>query len=221
MSGRDWKSPRPSPSNSARSRKRSERTLIFRRSAVGDGLRYAVRGYMQGRLDLGGKKYATLLIDGNANGCFDTVGQDRVWIDLNHDGRLRSVDRAIPLGQADHPRRRRLRGPLRCHRLGRGGQPAERRPGKTAASAGQRSSSQPAKISAELVSDLGELVSIDKLDEATPVPFGEYRLSSLKLDVPDATGQTWTYNFYQARPKTYAVPTNQETTISATAGNST
>ena len=72
---------------------------MFRRSALGDGLRYTVRGYMQGRLNLGGKKYATLLIDGNANGCFDTVGQDRVWIDLNQDGRFDPLTEQFPLGK--------------------------------------------------------------------------------------------------------------------------
>jgi hypothetical protein len=73
--------------------------------------------------------------------------------------------------------------------------------------------SAPAKVSAELVSDLGELVSIDKLDEATTVPFGEYRVSSLKVETPDSGGQTWTYNFYNEKTKNYVVPTNQEATI--------
>ncbi len=58
-----------------------------------------------------------------------------------------------------------------------------------------------AKIAAELVSDLGELVAIDKLDEAIPVPFGQYRVSSLKVELPDSAGQTWTYNFYNEKTK--------------------
>ncbi len=70
-----------------------------------------------------------------------------------------------------------------------------------------------AKIAAELISDLGELVVIDKLDEAISVPFGQYRVSSLKLEVPDAGGQTWTYNFYYEKTRNYTVPTNQETTV--------
>ena len=117
--------------------KKVERTLVFRRSALGDGLRYTVRGYMQGRLSLGGKEYATLLIDGNANGCFDTVGQDRVWIDLNQDGRFDPLTRAISLGQADYPQRRSLRDSLRRVGFGGGCQSAQRRPRKAAADAGQ------------------------------------------------------------------------------------
>ncbi len=76
-----------------------ERTLLFRRSTVGDGLRYTVRGYAQGRLKLGEKQYSVLLVDGNANGLFNTVGQDRVWIDLDEDGRFDGLTEQFPLGK--------------------------------------------------------------------------------------------------------------------------
>ena len=78
---------------------RVQRTLLFRRSTLGEGLRYAVRGFAQGTLALGGTKYRVLLIDGNADGCFDTVGQDRVWIDLNGDGQFDPLTEQFPLGK--------------------------------------------------------------------------------------------------------------------------
>jgi hypothetical protein len=70
-----------------------------------------------------------------------------------------------------------------------------------------------ARVTAELVSDLGELVIIDKLDKSIPVPFGEYRLSSLKLEAADSAGQWWTYSFGNRANRYYAVPTGRETTV--------
>ncbi len=190
----------------------AQRTLLFRRSAVGDGLRYTVRGYAQGRLNLGQKQYSILLIDGNANGLFDTVGQDRVCIDLNEDGRFDGLTEQFPLGKpitqgtdvyviGSDATASAVTANLRS-----AGQ------GKLRLTLGEKSNPS-AKIAAELVSDLGELVMIDKLDEATPIPFGKYRVSSLKLELPDSGGQTWTYNFYNEKTKNYSVPTNQETTV--------
>ena len=188
------------------------RTLVFRRSASGDALRYAVRGYMQGRLDLGGKKYAALLVDGNADGCFDTVGQDRVWIDLNENGHFDPLTEQFPLGKP----------------ITHGGEVYVVRSDASASAvvANRRNAGQaklrltlakklaaPAKLSAELVSDLGELVVVNKLDEAIAVPDGDYRLSSLKVTVPDSSGQTWTYDFFNESAKNYAVPANRETAI--------
>jgi hypothetical protein len=190
----------------------AQRTLIFRRSAVGDGLRYTVRGYAQGRLNLGQKQYSVLLIDGNANGLFNTVGQDRVCIDLNEDGRFDGLTEQFPLGKpitqgqdvyviGSDATASTVTANLRST-----GQ------GKLRLTLGERSNTA-AKIAAELVSDLGELVAIDKLDEAIPVPFGKYRVSSLKVELPDSAGQTWTYNFYNEKTKNYSVPTNGETTV--------
>ena len=192
--------------------KKIERTLVFRRSAMGDGLRYTVRGYMQGRVSFGGKEYTTLLIDGNANGCFDTVGQDRVWIDLNHDGHFDLLTEQFPLGKP----------------IPHNGEVYVIRSDASASavvanlrSAGQgklrltlaKKPAVAAKVSAELISDLGELVCIEKLDAAIPVPFGDYRLSSLKLETTDSTGQTWTYHFGNEQTRNYSVPTGKETTI--------
>ncbi len=191
---------------------RLHRTLLFRRSTLGDGLRYAVRGYMQGRLTLGGVSRAVLLIDGNADGCFDSVGQDRVWIDLNGDRHFDPLTEQFPLGKT-----------IPYH-----GEVYVVRSDATASAvvASLRSAGQgklrlvlphtlpaSAKIAAELVSDLGELVSVDKLNDCTPVPFGEYRLSSLTLETPDSHGQVWNYAFYSSKTRNYAVPSRKETTV--------
>ncbi|MGD0517895.1 MAG: hypothetical protein ABSA26_10210, partial [Thermoguttaceae bacterium] len=190
----------------------AQRTLLFRRSAVGEGLRYTVRGYAQGRLNLGEKQYSVLLIDGNANGLFDNVGQDRVCIDLNDDGRFDALTEQFPLGKpitqgqdvyviSSDAAASAVTANLRS---------AEQ--GKLRLTLGEKLKPS-AKIAVELVSDLGELVAIDKLDEAISVPYGQYRVSSLKLELPDSGGQTWTYNFSNEKTKNYSVPANRETTV--------
>jgi hypothetical protein len=212
MSGRELAIPAAITIQLKPERKQVKRTLLFRRSTLGDGLRYTVRGYMQGQVKLGGKSYATLLVDGNANGCFDTIGQDRVWIDLDQDGRFDPLTEQFPLGKpiVHHGETYVIRSDAAASAV-----MANLR------SAGQgkvrlRLAKKPAAattISAELVSDLGELVCVDKLDAATSVPFGEHRLSSLQLTVPDSCGQKWTYNFNSDRARSYSVPTGKETTI--------
>jgi hypothetical protein len=211
MSGRDLEIPAAFTITRGPNPQKVKRTLLFRRSALGDGLRYTVRGYMQGRLDLSGTKFAAILVDGNANGCFDTVGQDRVWIDLNQDGRFDPLVEQFPLGKpitrgSDvYVVRSDAAASAVVANLRSAGQ------GKLRLKLAKKLPSA-AKISAELVSDLGELVIIDKLDQPTSVPFGEYRLSSLKLEAADSSGQAWTYIFDSRAAKTYSVPTGRETT---------
>jgi hypothetical protein len=193
--------------------KRLQRTLIFRRSIAGDGLRYAVRGYAAGTLDLGGTKYAAVLIDGNADGLFDTVGQDRVWIDLDQDGRFDPLTEQFLLGKpitkagqvfvvsADATAaavRARLRSGVE---------------GKLRLEMAAQGRGLPSKVSAELVSDLGELVVIDKLGAAVPALAGDYYLASLKLEILDVAGQTWTYSFWHTKRELFPVQAGQEKVV--------
>src|SRR5437899_661741 len=57
-----------------------------------------VNRYRARELELNGKVVRTLLIDGNADGCFDAAGTDRVWVDLDGDGRFDPVAEQFPLG---------------------------------------------------------------------------------------------------------------------------
>ncbi len=212
MSGRELAIPATIALEPKPEAKKVARTLFFRRSAVGDGLRYTVRGYAQGRLQLGQKSYAVLLIDGNANARFDSVGQDRVWIDLNEDGHFDGLTEQFPLGKPItlgkdvYVIRSDATASAVVANLRSAGQ------GKLRLTLG-KGSSRSATIAAEMVSDLGELVVVDKLDQAVPVPFGEYRLSNVKLEIPVADGKSWTYNFDSQTSKNYSVPTGGETTV--------
>jgi hypothetical protein len=191
---------------------RVERTMLFRRSATGDGLRYAVRGYAQGRLKLGDKEYAVVLIDGNADGLLDTVGHDRLWIDLDGDGHFDPLMEQYPLGKAiTH------KGDIfvvRSDPLAAGVVVNQRNigDGKLRLTLARKHDPQ-SKISAEVVSDIGEFVSIDKLDEFTAVPYGEYRVASLSLQVRDAAGKSWSYRFDAEGAREFSAPLGRETTV--------
>lgn len=190
--------------------KKVDRTIVFRRSRLGSGLRYAVRGFTQGRIELGGRSRAAVLIDGNADGCLNTVGQDRLWIDLDDNGRFDPITEQFPLGK-----------PLQI-----GGQAYVIRSDVlgTSVVAGLRSaeqgkvslslaSKQQAKISAQLLSDLGELVTIDQLDKPVDVPTGTYHISSLELELADAAGETWSYTFYEDKGQEHVVQTGRQTSV--------
>jgi hypothetical protein len=191
--------------------KRVPRTLLLRRSAVNDGLRYAVRGYAAGTLELVGAKHAVLLADANADGLFDTVGQDRVWIDLNRDGRFDALTEQFPLGKAivvtgktyvisSDATASAVRARLRSGEEG-----------KLRLDLGVKPAGKPGKLSVELVSDLGELAVIEKFGQAAAVPAGEYYVSMLTLELADASGHTWTYVFQNDKRQPFAVPAGRET----------
>jgi hypothetical protein len=192
----------------------AERTLLFRRSAKGDGLRYAVRGYAQGRLKLGEKDYAVLLIDGNGDGLLDTVGHDRLWIDLDGDGHFDLLMEQYPLGKPiAHKgdifvvRSDPVAAAVVVNQRNIG-------EGKLRLALARKHEGQ-TKVAAELISDIGEFVSIDKLDQFVAVPYGEYRMGSLSLEMPDAKGKSWTYSFYAEGDgaREVSAPLGSETTI--------
>jgi hypothetical protein len=190
--------------------KQVERTIVFRRSSLGDGLRYAVRGFVQGRIVIGGHLHAMLLIDGNADGCFNSVGHDRVCVDLDDDGRFDPITEQFPLGKPLP-----LGGqvyvirsdPLATHVVA-GLRSAEQ--GKLSLSLAGR---QPGKMLAHLLSDLGELVTIDKLDQPVNVPTGTYFVSSLDLELTDAAGETWSYAFSKDKGEQHTVTAGQQTSV--------
>jgi hypothetical protein len=191
---------------------RVERTLLFRRSAKGDGLRYAVRGYAQGRLKMGDKEYAVLLIDGNGDGLLDSVGHDRLRIDLDGDGRFDLLTEQFPLGKAIARkgdifvvRSDPLAGAVVVNQRNVG-------EGKLRLALARKYDG-PSKVSAELISDIGEFVSLDKLGQFVPVPYGDYRIGGLSLEVRDTAGKTWNYSFYPEGSREFPAPLGRETTI--------
>lgn len=191
--------------------KQVERAFVFRRPTFGTGLRYAVRGYATGRLKLGSEEHSVLLVDGNADGCLDSVGKDRVWIDLNGDGRFEGLTEQFPLGKP--LTKAGLVYVIRSDPLAAAVTANLRLAGEGKLRLTLPAGRKAAKFSAELISDLGELVTVEKLDEAVPVPHGQYRVSWLKFQLGGEDGQPWHYTFSSHRHKYFAVSLGQEATI--------
>ena len=211
VSGREIEIPATITVQAEPEAKQVSRTILFRRPTFGTGLRYAVRGYAVGSLDLGDASHSVLLVDGNADGCLDTVGHDRVWIDLNWDGRFDGLTEQFPLGKpvakGEHVY------VIRSDPLAHAVSANLRRPGEGILRLTLARNLIVTKLSVELVSDLGELVAIDRLDEPVPVPHGKFRISWLKLHVTGLDGQQWYYSFSRSKQKYFSVPIGEETMI--------
>jgi hypothetical protein len=67
------------------------RAVIFRLGRSSRTLSFAARGYMEGKVQLGNDLVTVRRLDGDGNGFFADP-QDRLWIDLNKDGRWDPVD---------------------------------------------------------------------------------------------------------------------------------
>ena len=175
--------------------RRQPREALLRRKSSGDGLSYAVRGFVLGQLNLGGQVYKAMLTDHDADGCFDRPGIDRIWIDLDRDGSFDPLTEQFALGtplsvggktyliqpSADGStvqvrERPQARGTLRL---------------ELAAPSGIK----PSQLTAQLVSDWGELVTVNKAAEAVSLPTGRYAIEALTCQLPDARGRTWSYRF--------------------------
>jgi hypothetical protein len=171
------------------------RTIIFRRPVFGDGLSYAVRGYAAGTLNIGGKPYAALLTDGNSDGCFNTVGSDRIWIDINHDGHFDGLTEQFLLGsaitvdgQAYVIRADAIASDVRVAR-----RTTER--GRARLTLSGRQVSGVGEVSVQLVSDQGDLEMIRDLRQPVSLPVGRYRVDSVAFRLADADGTSWSYQF--------------------------
>jgi hypothetical protein len=172
---------------------REPRTVILRRSALG-GWQYAARGYRQGRLVVGPREHAAILIDGNANGRFDDAGEDRIWIDQDDDGRFDPFLERFPLG-----RTMRVGDEVYAIRADRGGaqvraQPRSKDRGVLRLALGVEGA-KVRSFGASLVSDIGELVRLEALDEPHSLPVGAYRFASLQLELEKADENCWRYTF--------------------------
>ena len=190
------------------------RTLLFRPGLLGEGPRFAVKGAMSGALVLGGKTFRALLTDGNADGCFDAAGVDRIWVDLDDDGRFDAVTERFPLGapitlstsrgtavytMTSDPWACSVAAHERDNRLGR----LELGFESTGVASSLTSSIE--SVSASLVSESGELVTILDLGKVQDVLVGDYRLASLELHMVDQAAKVWSYTFTGGRRATITV----------------
>jgi hypothetical protein len=169
------------------------RTLIFKRGA-GTNLYVAVRGYTRGKLRLAGKEFTAALTDGDADGCFDSAGADRVWIDLNGDGIFDPVSEQFPLGTPIPVQDRLFL--IQPDPTGTTVNVRERglETGKLRPSVPLIAGATLRTIEAGLVSEFGELAVLQSTEPAE-LPVGKYRLESLTVSAADAKGRVWTFRF--------------------------
>jgi hypothetical protein len=192
------------------------RTLVFKRR--GDGIAYLVRGYMSGSVTLGGKAYPALLTDGDADGCFDGATADRVWIDLDGDGKFDPLTEQFPLGSAlTYAGAAYL---LKPDPAGTGVAVRERpsETGTVRVAVGRMPKAEVVELSAQLVSEWGELVTVAAADKPHPLPAGHYRVDGAQLKLKDGDGRVWTYRFAGTRERVATIEKGKETRLDITEG---
>jgi hypothetical protein len=192
------------------------RTLIVKRRA--DGIAYAVRGYRSGGVTLGGNSYPALLTDGDADGCFDGPASDRIWIDLDRDGKFDPLTEQFPLGSAlSHAGAAYLLRPDAAGtKVAVRERPAET--GTIRVVVTRLPKAEVVELTAQLVSEWGELVTVTGADRPHPLPAGRYRVEAAQLKLRDGDGQTWGYRFGGTREPVAAIEKGKDTRLDLTAG---
>jgi hypothetical protein len=175
---------------------RSEhRSAIFRLGATGITFSHAAAGYLEGQVEFAGRRHAVRRVDGDGNGLF-TDPQDRLWVDLNDDGRwdssselflfasiltigdARYAVRSDPFGQRLSVEPLKGSGTVRLAYARRQRLPA------------------PVELTATLVGRDGSAVGVTGEGSAAPVPIGEYRLGTVTCAFEDVQGgPRWNFVF--------------------------
>src|SRR5262249_8809762 len=84
--GRTWRLPLEVAVVAGEETKRIPRAAVFRLGATGLTFSFAAAGYLEGTVNVAGRAHAARRQDGDGNGSL-TDAQDRLWIDLDDDGR--------------------------------------------------------------------------------------------------------------------------------------
>jgi hypothetical protein len=194
------------------------RMVIFRFGTVGRTLSFAASGYLEGTVEIAGRKHLARRQDGDGNGLF-TDPQDRLWIDLNDDNRWDAVNEQflyaplLPLGGERYavrsdPLGTRLSlgkvegtGTIRVKIIPPGLLPA-----------------RVMELGVSLIGRDGTAVSLNGPAHEAVVPVGEYRVSGLTVTLAGALGgPPWTFTFSDSgarpKPRWYPVTKNGVTTI--------
>lgn len=174
--------------------KRAKRSATIRKQTTGDSLLWAVRGFTSGAIELNGKQLRAMLVDGDADACFDTSIADRIWIDLDGDGKFDGLTEQFLIGTPVTFGARTFL--IKPDSDGLGVQIRERpnERGDIRLTLGKKVA-KPEGFSAQLVGEWGELITINDLDRPQPVPVGKYRLYGLTMSLRDDAGRMWSYRF--------------------------
>jgi hypothetical protein len=192
-----------------------ERTLIVRKR--GDGLAYALRGYVAGAVTLGKETYRVLLTDGDADGCFDNSVADRLWIDKNRDGQFDPLTEQFTLGR---PVTLGAVYVVQPNPPGNAVRVTERPTdsGRMTLHATRLGAAKVSKLDAYLISEWGESVLLQDINKETRLPVGRYRLDAVTMSVVDADGHTWTYDFHGSDRFVVTITKDSAALLDLTAG---
>ncbi len=185
------------------------RAAIFRLGATGVTFSFAAAGYIEGTVNIAGRRHAARRTDGDGNG-FLTDAQDRLWIDLDDDGRFDPAGEQflygtiLALGDSRYAiRSDELGTRLRLEPLAGTG---------TIKLVLNRSAGAPGltELHATLIGRDGSAMGLDGQAEGVTVPAGEYRVGTLWLALDDPRGgPRWSFIFSdddgQPRRKWYKV----------------
>jgi hypothetical protein len=170
-----------------------ERTVLLRKRA--DGMAWAVRGYTSGSIVIGGKSVAAVLTDGDADGCFDGAGADRVWLDTDGDGAFDPLSEQFPLGNAITVGGGAVLVNPRPDGLAVAARERPSEAGKLQVEVARLPGAEVVEFSASYVSEFGELIVVKDVNKAVSLPAGKYRVDSVRLKLAAADGKVWHYSF--------------------------
>lgn len=161
----------------------------------------AVRGFIESKVIIEGKPHMVYLLDGNADGCFDQVGTDRIWLDKNGDGLIDPLVEMFPVGSGID-----FGGILYLLKPTAMGEKIEvfRRPketGNVGFTLIQGGKAQPSEMIMNLVSEWGEWVQIKQIGKSENLPVGRYRVVDLEFQLHDGNKESWSYHFYSTGSK--------------------
>jgi hypothetical protein len=193
--GRTWRSPLAVAVVEGENTKLTPRAAIFRLGATGLTFSFAAAGYLEGTVSLGGKVHAARRTDGDGNGFF-TDAQDRLWIDLNDDGRWGPADEQflystiLVLGPSRYALRSDELGSRLALEVVEGTGTVRLNLSRPAGS------SHTTELHATLIGRDGSAVGLSGEGDALTVPAGEYRIGTLTLAFDDPSGgPRWSYIF--------------------------
>jgi hypothetical protein len=155
----------------------------------------AIRGYIESQINIEGKPFKVYLLDGDADGCFHHVGIDRLWMDINRDGRIDSLVETFFLGSGID-----IGGNLYLLKTNGMGDKIEilRRPknvGSVRIDLIQGAKVRPRELVLNLVSEWGEWVQLRQIDKIETLPVGRYWVVDLEFQLDDGDQETWSYHF--------------------------
>jgi hypothetical protein len=151
----------------------------------------ATFGFLEGVVAIAGKKHAVLRVDGNANGFFADA-TDRLWIDLNGDGKWDPLAEQFPFSPVLtlNGQRYGIRGDANGTRLAIEPLTSEGRIGLRLGALAKDVSVL--KLDVMLIGEDGSAFAVNTLDALTVVPAGRYAVGSVALSVqqPNASQPT-------------------------------